>query len=268
MDYSISELRSVYCALLRRAQVVCEQVVALRARRVWLNAEQATADIASYLNVRVYEDEEERSDEEVAESLREDDGDLSEHKLQAQGVNLQTHEATGIACFVLCPVLRQLGLFSYLKPWPFSYLSGYLHELDVLQFSTPERFWTMHELQSFGFRNEPVLGLSGFETGLLCDAYTRESLRIVSALRNLRTGLTYVRKGLEKGALQTPCVVAADEGIAQAVEALYVLTDFSSMEPAAESFSSGSTWSRGSEAINSPGELPQDKAAFMADLGL
>lgn len=262
MGYSLLELRRVYLALLVRTEHACAAVEQARSKRVWLDAQKVVQDVALHLSA-VSDSGDVEELEDLEQSLLEDA--MSAQISAAEGVFREKHEASGTSCFVLRPVLGRLGLFSHLKPWSFSYLSGYDSQWAVLDSTArPERL----ALEEFLACEEPPQGLAPFEEDALRQDYLRKCCRILSGLRHLRTGLTYVRKGLAAGALQASVVVAVEEGIVEAVDSAYALTYFASFEPAAESFSSGSSWSRGSDDINTIRELPKDKEAFFAELGI
>jgi hypothetical protein len=262
MSYSLFELRRVYLALLVRTERTCEALEQARSKRVWLDAQKVVQDVALHLSL-VSDSGYVEELEGLEQSLLEDA--MSVQTLASEGAFREKHEASGTSCFVLRPVLGRLGLFSHLKPWSFSYLSGYDSKWGILDSTARLERLALEELLA---RAEPLQGLALFEEDALRQGYLHKCCRILSGLRHLRTGLTYVRKGLAAGALQAPVVVAVEEGLVEAVDAAYALTYFSSLEPAAESFSSGSSWSRGSDAINTLLELPKDKKAFFAELGI
>ena len=250
MTYSINDLRQIYLWLASRALRARRLLDELSTRRVILDADSALKVLAYdlYHNESFDACFRYESLEDFIEVLREDEF-------------LESLKTTfeGRVCYVLCPVLSDLGVFAHydgrvLDSLHLGFSELFLPVLDKTL--KAERDGTLAALE----RPSDVSALSEFEASFVAKGYRSLALRLASALRQLRTSLEYTRN--EDRRVKISQVVASmDADLFTLLDALYETTDLPGFAPTARHFS----WP-GSDKVNVVRDFPEDKEAFMAAL--
>ena len=251
MDYSADDLRRAYVGVTLRAVRARDLLAALAPQRVWVDAAQALDDISRKLYFS------ERYDAERYFTLEAFQDELQEGEL----AHVERALVDGTACYVVRPVSDNIGVFKHyhngvlgafgLKPT----LGGYMGALDAAV--EDERSGSLAAARG----GSAVNGLSALEASFVAAGYHERILARVHALRQLRTALEYTRHEHARTALAR-AVRAVDPDFVPLLDALYGSTCFNAYPPAATHFSSP-----GSDGINAVRALPEDKTAFLAELG-
>lgn len=249
--YSLDEARRVFIGVTRRAARVWSLLEALRSLEILVDAGQALHDVSTRIYYSSAYDAAERFEtlEDFQEVLLEDDFS-----------GIPKRERNGTSCYVLRPVLGELGIFRHYangRMEPLALGDSLGHFCKPLQEAADvQASGELEALQGLG----PCEGLAPQELVMLVKAYTSRALRYVHALRQLRTSLHYVmHEGYEERLVSQ--LVFCDEGLFSGLREVFDLTQLAGYTPAAKAYALP-----GSDALNLVRGLPADKEAFFADL--
>ena len=250
MTYSTDDLRRVYVRATLRAVHARQILAQLEQKCVYLDAKLALDDISSAIYFSANFDAAERFD--ALASFREE-------LLSEDFRHVPTVQVDGLTCYVLRPVLGDVGVFSHYADGTLARLSlsfgeKFLGKLDESQQDSHNGHLAAAQ------RSSDVSGLSEMERSFLDEGYRKLAVSRLSALRQLRTALEYTRDASVRQELPK-LVVRMDEDIFTLLDAVYQVTEIPLLVPAAKFFSSP-----GSDGVNIVRKLPDDKATFMEAL--